>query len=272
MCAVILSLKKPLSMTWNSIMGFISSVALLIPILVIIGLRLTIYKSFPALLFYYLIVVIYNIFTQGYIKADPALIHYWGLINNLLDAPLMLFFLTYFSTSTTASNNMKRLILLFLLFDTIVICIVGFNINAITIIMAPGLLTVVSFSVHFFVRQSKITIMHRKATGKALIAAALLFAYGCYSIIYLMFYIFKTHIENNHVKEKEVADTFLIYFLVTTFSSLLMAAGIIIERKRILKLSELKKTRKELSVVYKDASHGNPIKNIALDFDNDKWN
>ena len=106
--------------------------------------------------------------------------------------------------------------------------------------------------------------MYKKGTGKALIAASLLFAYGCYGIIYLMYYIFKT---------PYVADTFLVYFLVVTLSSLLIPAGIIVEEKRIRKLNELKITRRELSDIYGNEKKAAPIKRTAmLDFDRDQWN
>jgi hypothetical protein len=250
--------KIHLSMTWNSIMGLISSIALFLPAGLIIMMRLSAYKTFPALMLYYFSVFSYNLLTEGYIKANNDVISYWGMTSNLLDAPLMLFFLTYFSASNEFTKRMKQLILLQLIFATALIVMRGFNVKSVTIIMAPGLLTVFCFCLYFFIRQTKITIMHRKATGKALIAASLLFAYGCYSIIYLMYYIFKT---------PHVADTFLVYFLVTTFSSLLMCLGIIIERKRVQKLEELKQTRRELSIVYREANKAISLKTASIEKD-----
>lgn len=250
-------------MTWNSVMGFISSFALFLPIFFIVALRLSGYKSFPALLIYYGSVFIYNLFTEGYIHAPADFVHYWGLGNNLLDFPLMLFFLTYYSTSPAFNRKMKITILAFLVFEIAVLLVRGMNVGAVTIIMGPGLLLVLGLCLSLFIRQTKITILYRKAIGKALIAAALLFAYGCYSIIYLMYYVFKT---------PHVADTFLVYFLVATFSSLLMCAGIIIERKRVQKLNELKTTRKELSAMYSDTKKAAPARAAMLDFDRDQWN
>ncbi len=253
-------------MTWNSVMGFVSSVALFLPVVLILVLRLGWYRSFPALLIYYFLVFVYNLFTEGYVNVNRDFVHYWGLSNNLLDAPLMLFFLTYFSPSVSMTKQMRILILLLLLFDGIIIGIKGYNITSLTIIMAPSLLIVFAFCVYFFVRQSKITIMHRKATGKALIAASLVFAYGCYEIIYLMFYVF------NKILINSVEETFLVYFLVTTFSSILISVGIIMERKRIQKLNELKITRKELSMLYKENPPPTPLKTAMLDFDKEQWN
>lgn len=231
-------------MTWNSVLGLISTISLFLPVVLILFMRLGTYKSFPALIVYYLSVFIYNILTEGYVPANIYLVHYLGIGNNMVDAPLMLFFLTYFSATPAFTRKMHMLILGLLAFSVVMISWKGFSVDTITIIMAPGLLTVFLFCCYFFVRQTKITVMHRKATGKALIVAALLFAYGCYGLIYLMYYVFKT---------QYIADTFLVYYLVTTFSSLLLCTGIIVEKKRVQKLEELKITRRELSIIYKDA-------------------
>ena len=243
-------------------MGLISTIALSLPILTIIATKLYGYRSFPALLFYYIIVIGDNFLTQGYIHSDAAFIRYYGIVNNLLETPLILIFLTYFSSSALLTRKMKILTVAFSVYEIIIVSMFGFTRNAITITTGCGLLLILSFCVIFFARQTKITIMHRKSTGKALIAGSFLFSFGCYSIIYLMYYIFKT----------PKAETFLVYFLVTTFSSILICAGIVIERKRVQKLNELKQTRKELSIVYKETTQAVPIKTITLDFDREQWN
>jgi hypothetical protein len=253
-------------MTWNSVMGLISSVALALPVIFILALRLGTYRSFPALLVYYVLVFAYNLFTENYVHVSTDFERNWGLANNLLDAPLMLFFLTYFSPSSAMTKKMKILIITLVAFDVLIIGLRGYNVDSLTIIMAPGLLSVLAFSLYFFVRQTKITIMHRKSSGKAVIAAALLFAYGCYGIIYLMYYVFNKIIVNS------IDDTFLVYFLVTTFSSIFICVGIVMERKRVQKLNELKVTRKELSIVYKESQPATTIKAAMLDFDREQWN
>ena len=251
-------------MTWNSVMGIVSSVALFCPVFFILVLRLGAYRTFPALLFYYAAVFIYNLMTEGYIAAGPEVVLYWGLINNLLDTPLMLFFLIYFSTSAGFTKRIKVMIGAFLLFEILVIAFLGLSTQAITVILGPGILILCGLFMYFFIRQTKITIMHRKGTGKALMAAALLFAYGCYGIIYLMYYVFKTPF---------IEDTFLVFFLVVTFSSLLVTTGIIVEEKRIRKLNELKITRQELSDIYADEKKTVPLQRKAmLDFDREQWN
>ena len=261
-------------MTWNSIMGFISTVTLLLPFFLILLLRLATYRSFPALLLYYFIVSVYNMLTEGYIKAPADVVYYWGLANNLLDVPLMMYFLTYFSPSRAFLKRMRMIVLAFVGWELVVLAFRGLNIEAITIILAPGLPLVLGYCLYFFTRQVKLAIVHRKATGKAMMVSALLFAYGCYTIIYLMYYVFKAHLDpNNQVKTQYVEDTFLVYFMVTFLSSLLISAGILVERKRIYKLTELKITRKELSKIYPaDTKRTVPLRTALLDFDKDHWN
>lgn len=249
-------------MSWNSTIGLISSIALFLPVFFILILKLGTYRTFPALLSYYLVILIHNLLTLKYITGSEDVTHYLGIANNLLDAPLMLTFLTYYCTTPNFRKRMHFVILGFLAFELAIVSWKGFTVEAITITIGPGLLLVVAFCLHFFVRQSKIAIMHGKATGKAIIAAALVFAYGCYIIIYLLYYVFKT---------RHVDDTYLIYFLVTIFSSMLLCSGIIIERKRIQKLNEVMIARKELASIYKDVKP-TPIRGTPmLDFDREPW-
>lgn len=245
-------------------MGLVSSVALFLPIITILLFRLGSYRTFPALLAYYTSVFIYNLFTEGYINVHPGVIRYWGLINNFLDAPLMLIFLIYFSTSPSFTKRLKLFAVVYIVFEIIVAVIVGFNTNAVTIILGPDIIIMIGLFLYFFIRHTKIAITNKKAFGKAIIAASLLFAYGCFGIIYLMYYVFKTQF---------VEDTFLVYFLVTTISSVLLAAGIFIEEKRIRKLNELRLTRRELSDIYADEKKTVPAKRtVMLDFDREQWN
>lgn len=250
-------------MTLNDVMGLVSTVALSLPILILIATKLAGYRTFPALVVYYSILVIYNILVQRYVHADTALVRYIGIGNNLVDAPLMLTFLSYFSTTPLAKQRTRLLVATFVGFEILIIAFFGFTVQTITIIMGPGLLLVLAFCLPLFVRQIKITITHHKASGRSLMIASLLIAYGCYTIIYIMYYL---------MDSKNEADTFLVYFLVTTFSSILMAAGIYLERKRVRKLSELKVVRKELSELYSDENTAPPLRTAIFDFDKDQWN
>lgn len=250
-------------MTWNSIMGFVSTIALFLPVLLILALRLGSYRSFPVLLIYFTIVFVNNLMNEHYIQPNADVVYGWGIMVNLLDAPLMLLFLSYFSTSAAFSRRLLLLILSFLTFELIIVLLVGFNIRAVTIVLGPGILIVFALCLLIFIRHAKIVIMNHKAIGKILIASSFVFAYGCYGILYVLFYIIKTPL---------VADTFLLYFIVLTFSSMILCTGIVFERKRILKLFELKKARKELHAIYKDTKPATPFRAAMLDFDREPWN
>jgi hypothetical protein len=235
-------------MTWFEMMGIVSTGALFLPIIIIFALRLAWYKSFPALLFYYAIVASQNFLSLSFIHANKDFVHDFGVITNFLDAPLMLTFLTYFSKTVSFRNKMTLIIPIFVLFELIVIAAKNFDIySAMIIILPPGLLLVLGFSAVFFIHQAKITIIHQKAVGKACIVASVLFAYGGYSFIYVVYYLLKTPYKT---------DTYLIYYLVSICSSLLLATGIIFERKRVSQLAELHTARKELKVVYGTADTG----------------
>jgi hypothetical protein len=259
-------------MNWNSIMGIVSSVALLLPIIFILVFRISGYRSFPVLLIYYSSIFIYNLLTEGYIKTNHNVVHYWGLINNLLDAPLILLFLTYLSTSKKFTRGIIMVIAAFVLFEILVVSLAGLNTDSVTIILGPGLLLVFGVCLFYFIRLAKLIVEHKKFTGRALIASSLLFAYGCYGIIYLIYYILKSHINNGVINQQHVADTFLVYFFASTFSSIMMSIGLIFESKRIHKLFELKITRKELSTIYTETKRDAPLRTAMLDFDKNHWN
>jgi len=172
-------------------------------------------------------------------------------------------FLTYFSPSVIFSKRLKTTAIAFVLFEIVVVVFRGLNVESITVILGPGIIMIAALCLHFFVRHAKMAVEHGKSTGKALIAGSLLFAYGCFGLIYLMYYVFKT---------PHVADTFLVYFMAATVSALMMSAGIIYERKHIKKIKEVQITRRELSEIYKDTKMAAPVRTAMLDFDKDSWN
>jgi hypothetical protein len=228
-------------MTWLNVVGLISAIALFLPISIILILRLSWYKSFPALLVYYFLVSCYNIFSMDFVGANKDFIYYFGVINNLLDAPLMLTFMTYFSKTALFRKRMKIIVFVLIVFELVLIAINGFNIGTAIIALAPGLLLVLSFALLFFIHQAKITVVYQKAVGKALIAASLLFAYGGYGFVYVVYYLLKSPYK---------ADTLFVYYLINTFSAFLITAGVFFERKRVKQLTELRVAREELKIVY----------------------
>lgn len=222
-------------------MGIVSTLALFAPVAIIAIMRLYGHRSFVALFFYYLIATVYNLMTENIILVDPQYVKIFGIIANLLDAPLILFFLMYFSPSAAFSKKILALIVLFLVYEITIVLIFKMTRTAVTYFVGPGIVLILCVSLVFFLRQVRVSIMHRRATGKALMISSILWAYGCFAVIYLIYYVMD---ENND------KNSFLVFFIVSTVSSLMMSAGLIIEKNRIIKLWELKTTRKELSVIF----------------------
>ena len=84
-------------MTLFNLMGLVSTAALALPLILLIVTKLAWYRSFPALFFYYLFVLSFNFLLLGYIRVDGNFRYYLGVTCNLVDTPLMLSFLLYFS-------------------------------------------------------------------------------------------------------------------------------------------------------------------------------
>ena len=230
-------------MSWQNAIGFISTVALFIPVVLIISFKLYRYYNYLALMCASLITVTYNLMSLGMIVASPSFIRNTGIVNNLVDAPLMIFFLMLFSGSLSQLNRMRIYVLLFLCFETVILFIYGFTLKSLTIIMGPGLLLVFAIAFYHFIRKAKLSIVNSKALGKALLAGAVTFAYGCYGFLYLMHYV---------ISIDDVVTILLIYWVVSIIFSSLMVSGLIIENSRVKKREELLHTRKELEQFFAD--------------------
>src|SRR6266540_2286593 len=123
----------------HSILGIISSIALFIPIIIILTLKLFTNRSFLALAIYYLIVSVQNLMKQNVIITPKWLYQSFGIINNLLDAPLMLLFLVFFATSALMTKRIMGTIFIFLAFEAIILVIYGFSIKTVKIILGPDI-------------------------------------------------------------------------------------------------------------------------------------
>jgi hypothetical protein len=250
-------------MNWKEMMGFVSTIVFLMPVAIIFLLRLSRFKCFLAAGIYYLLGFCNSFLKEGYIYTPKEFNRIFEISYNLLDMPLMFIFLAYFSTSIDLGRKIRWSVLVFLAFEIVVVLIYGYNKQALTIIMAPGLAAVLFFTGLFFARQIKITIQHQKATGKALMLSSLLFAYGCYALIYVMYYL---------IQSQDVSDIFVMYFIVTILSAVLLSIGMVFENKRIRKLKELKLVRKELSMIYGDSSSPKKITSEIFTWNDDILN
>lgn len=228
-------------MSWNMLLGIISCTALLIPVALLVLFRLAAYRTFPLLLVYFSLGLVDNLTANGFLNPGGSFHYYLAVTNNLVEMPLLVLFLTYFTKNARLLKFMRISVGVYLLYEVVVIAILGYKSIILTYTIGPGLVVTFALSLVLFIKQAKIAITNHKTTGKALILASFLFSTGCNFIIYIMYYVVRT---------SYISDSYLIYFLVTTFSSLLISIGIFIERKRVQRLNEIQITRRELSSVY----------------------
>lgn len=241
-------------------------IASLLPIALILSLKLYKNRSLVFLMINYLSTLIYNVMKENLIDLPPAYVKGFGVTNNLLDVPLSLLFLLYFTKSPSFRKKLHIIILSFAAFEILTTIFFGFTKDTVTIIMGPGILILIGLSFVFFIDQIKAVIQFGKPSGKALMAASTLFLYGCFFIIYLFWYVFKA---TNNIKDKDAA--FLVYFFVVTLSSLLMTIGLLMEKKRFKAIDELNTARKELSMLYPNEKILFPKETAGLLEDDDQY-
>jgi hypothetical protein len=225
-----------------SVVGIISSVSLFIPIIIIIVFGLFYNRSFLALAGYYLIVGIHNLMIQDVIVTPKPISQSFGIICNLLDAPLMLIFLIFFRISSKTTKQIFNILFVFLAFEAVILSLFGLTAKSVEIILGPDILLLLVLSFIFSLRNVRLSITNSKALGKAIMASSVFVSYAIFSLVYVFFFLLR----NPHYQE----GARLLYYLVTFLSALLMSVGIVIENKRIKKLDELKNTRKELAAIY----------------------
>lgn len=231
-------------MNWVHTMNIIAVAALFMPIAVILIFRLSFYRTFPILLFYYAFSFFFNLIILGFFNFIPNPVKsYIGATNNLLDGPLMLAFLTYLCYTKKQKQLIRQMITGLLILSVIAVFIEGYNDDASRIVLGPSVIFILFFSFNFFNHYTKLIIRKPSAAGKTIISASLIFCYTIYGIIYLLFYVFKI---------KDLEETFLFYFLTTIFAAAGMAVGVFYEAKKIRRIKEIKQVRKELAVLYAD--------------------
>ncbi len=231
-------------MSTQSILGLLSTLALFAPVFIMALFRLYRFQVYLSLFIYCLLAFSYSLMTEDFINLPTRVENIVGLGNNLVDVPLMMSFLLLFAKTPRQRTWMVRLTILYIVYEVIVLVTMGkLSKDTIAYTMAPGLLMVLVFSSSFFIHRIKIAISYQKAYGKAILASAILFAYSCFTIIYLIHYVF----QNN-----DTSDTFFLYYLVSILYNTTLSVGLVIENRRVKKLEEVHTTRRELSEVFSE--------------------
>lgn len=223
------------------IIGLISSIAIALPIIAILVLRLTTFKTYAFLLFYLVMIFTYNFLQLGYIPASEKFVNNAAAADNFLDAPLMLLFMLALYPSKLFKGIVTVAVVLLLLTSVLIISVLGFSIDTATYVLGPGVLIVFMLSVYLTWNNLRISVRRKSATGKAIISSGLLFMYGSYLIVYVSVYL---------VKVDRIDEAFLLFYTCTTIACLAICVGAYFESRRYLRVKELKVTRQELSQIY----------------------
>jgi hypothetical protein len=228
-------------MNWQTLLGTISTFVLFAPVTLVIIHNLYRHRSFLALAIYFFVAGIYNLTQLNILPTPKNFNYYFGLVTNLLDAPLMLIFLCSFCTSTAMANKLRYAMYAFVVYEIVMTSLWGLNLKTITAILGPGLAIILLPTFFFFFRQIKLVVTLQKGMSKTLMVSSVLLAYMLYGLVYLFFYVLDT---------PDKGDTILMYYIACLFSTIIMCIGLFLENKRIKKINEIKNTRKELAAIY----------------------
>lgn len=225
----------------TSTSGVVCTIAIFLPVIVILYYRLYIHKSLAALAVNGLLTGTYNLMNEGLLPVARETTINVGIFTNYLDAPLMLFALLFFCPNRNRQRPVYILITLLLVFSLFIGLKTGFARTSIVYVLGPGLVMILGYATYLFSRQVRFTVARGKNAGRMFMLASILFAYGSYAFMYLFFYVLKT---------ENTGDIYLLYTITAIVSSLLMAIGLHLTRKRVREFREVKNTRRELAVFF----------------------
>lgn len=235
-------------MSTQYFLGLLSTIALFAPVFLLAYFRLYRFQVYLALFIYCLITFVYSLMTEDIINLPTRVENFIGLANNLVDVPLMMTFLLLFAKTANQRKWMKRLTVVYLLFEVgVLLYMQKLNRDTIAVSMAPGLALVLFYSFTFFIHRIKIATSYQKAYGKAILASSILFAYSCFTLIYIIHYLLQV---------KATEDTFMLYYIVSILYNSTLAIGLVIENKRIRKLEEVHTARRELTEIFSEDRNG----------------
>ncbi len=230
-------------MNLNTILGILSAIAFLLPALIILSSRLLINISLLALVVYFLLVMTSALMSVDIIVVSKEIQRDFGVINNYLDVPLILTVMLMFCPEKWKQRVIVTSIIAFVAYELIIVFQHQLHPVSSKLIMGPGIILVLGYSLYLFITNIKNTIVQGKGVGKTLMITSILFAYGCYFLVYLFAYVYVQDSSNK-------GDVFIIYYVASIIFSVLMSAGLIWVKKRLREIKEVQTTRRELNVFF----------------------
>lgn len=222
----------------QNILGLLSTALFLTPVVLIIVYKLYINRSLLALAFYYLNAAIYNFMAEGIFSVPLEVKRAFGAINNYLDAPLMLIFLSLFATSRWKKQTIHITLAAFVFYNIVIAYFYHLTPVSMQLIIGPTVCIAFLYSLVLFYDHFLLATIHDKSPAKTLMTFAIVIAYGSYGILYYIYYILE--VKGNPV-------VFSLFYIVSVFSATIMSIGIYLLSKIHRKIKEVQVVRKELA-------------------------
>ena len=203
-------------------LGLFAILSMLLPVTMILVKKKK-NPSLIALCAYFIFLFIYNSLYIFFPKTPVEVMRGMAVVTNMLDAPLMLLFMMYFTQSESIRKRIKISIIIFALFEVGVVIMYGYAKKSITIFSGPGILLVLYFALRLFSRKVRIATTQKIDIAKIMMISGILFAYGIYFVLYLFFYVLNTPNKD---------DALLIYYLASIIAAILLSTGLIKEKER----------------------------------------
>ncbi|WP_336517285.1 hypothetical protein [Pollutibacter soli] len=201
----------------------LTTVILFLPLLAIVYKRKLWHYSFIAAVFCLTLTIFSSLFTSGRIKTSDDIIYIINILNSLVQPPLILMFLIYFSENEQMRKSLRLTVIILLVTGILILIRKDIQDAAIPVIIGLGLLLVDIFSIYFFIQKIKESVTAKTETGKAFMVSGIVFSYFCYSFIFIATYFFRS---NNH------EDLFVLYEISTAILALLIFAGILLNKNK----------------------------------------
>ena len=225
---------------WDAILGAVSIVLMLITIV----LLLLNFKEgrfyFLALAFYLCQVTVLNLDSTRVFIIPDSVRGNIVFFHSFLELPTLLVFFLYFAKDQMVKKLIFYIIGAYAIFDLVICFSLGLTDTTLTIIIGPGLVLITIFSFYFFVEHLKLAISKRKETGKAFLTGATVFAYLCFTLIYILYYL---------MQSKYLNDIYAIYYSTYIIFAVFLITGLLLimsAKRQKLKSQPIKKeNRKE---------------------------
>lgn len=227
-------------MMQNNLFTTASFISFSLPIFVVVYYRLYRHLSIVALVLYFGL-KLFQFFTGGVNLAEEGVANVSDLFFNSLQLPLLLSALLFFCSAGRQQERMQALILLFVLYEIVMLLFVDYTVYTGLTIVLPGIVLVVLHSLFLFMHQLRFTIVHRKNSGKLLILGAILLS-GSFQLAALYADFIPGKIGDDTVQ--------MLYRFVHQLSALILSLGIFSIRHRIKGLQDLKIARREMQILF----------------------